>query len=103
MSTRATLLAIDDEAGVLATVERFGQQCGFTVVSHTDARAALAQLREQLTAGAQSLDLDHRIFLHVIEEKLKAALIQRYICCSVGMIPSPRDNSVPGNPSIGSP
>jgi two-component system response regulator HydG len=56
MSTKATLLAIDDEAGVLATVERFGQQCGFKVVSRTDARAALAELSE-LKPDAVLVDL----------------------------------------------
>ena len=44
MSTEATLLAIDDEPGVLAVVERFAQRLGFQVVSRTDARAALAEL-----------------------------------------------------------
>ena len=44
MSTQATLLVIDDEPDVLATVERFAQGFGFTVVSRTDARAALAEL-----------------------------------------------------------
>jgi two-component system, NtrC family, response regulator HydG len=45
MSTEATLLAIDDEPAVLATVDRFAQDFGFTVVSRTNARAALAELR----------------------------------------------------------
>jgi two-component system, NtrC family, response regulator HydG len=44
MSTDATLLAIDDEPGVLAIVDRFAQRFGFKVVSRTDARAALAEL-----------------------------------------------------------
>lgn len=44
MSTEATLLVIDDEPAVLALVARFAQPFGFTVVSRTDARAALAEL-----------------------------------------------------------
>ena len=45
MSTQATLLAIDDEPDVLAIVVQFAQRFGFTVVTRTDARAALAELR----------------------------------------------------------
>ena len=45
MSTQATLLAIDDEPDVLAIVAQFAQRFGFTVVTRTDARAALAELR----------------------------------------------------------
>jgi two-component system response regulator HydG len=45
MSTRATLLAVDDEPDVLAIVVQFAQRFGFTVVTRTDARAALAELR----------------------------------------------------------
>lgn len=44
MGTKPTLLAIDDEPGVLAIVERFAHRFGFNVVSRTDARAALAEL-----------------------------------------------------------
>ena len=44
MSTQATLLAIDDEPGVLAIVAKFARRFGFTVVTRTDARAALAEL-----------------------------------------------------------
>src|SRR3990170_410991 len=44
MSTEATLLVIDDEPAVLALVDRFAQPFGCTVVSRTDARAALAEL-----------------------------------------------------------
>ena len=44
MSSEATLLVIDDEPSVLATVDRFAHGFGFTVVSRTDARAALAEL-----------------------------------------------------------
>jgi two-component system, NtrC family, response regulator HydG len=45
MTTQATLLAIDDEPDVLAIVGQFAQRFGFTVVTRTDARAALAELR----------------------------------------------------------
>jgi two-component system response regulator HydG len=45
MSTAATLLAIDDEPDVLTIVEHFAERFGFTVVSQTDARVALAELR----------------------------------------------------------
>ena len=45
MSTQAALLAIDDEPDVLAIVVQFAQRYGFTVVTRTDARAALAELR----------------------------------------------------------
>jgi len=45
MSTQATLLAIDDEPDVLAIVVQFAKRFGFTVVTRTDARAALAELR----------------------------------------------------------
>jgi two-component system response regulator HydG len=44
MNTEATLLVIDDEPDVLATVDRFAQGFGFRVVSRTDARAALDEL-----------------------------------------------------------
>jgi DNA-binding NtrC family response regulator len=43
-SFHATLLAIDDDRGVLRIVERFAQRYGFKVSSCTDARAALAEL-----------------------------------------------------------
>jgi two-component system response regulator HydG len=45
MLTQATLLVIDDESDVLTIVEQFAQRFGFKVVSRTDARAALAELR----------------------------------------------------------
>ena len=45
MSTHAALLAIDDEPDVLAIVAQFAQRFGFAVVTRTDARAALAELR----------------------------------------------------------
>src|ERR1700730_4914953 len=45
MMTEATLLAIDDEPDVLTIVDQFAQRFGFKVVSRTDARAALAELR----------------------------------------------------------
>ena len=45
MLTEATLLVIDDESDVLTIVEQFAQRFGFKVVSRTDARAALAELR----------------------------------------------------------
>ena len=45
MSTHAALLAIDDEPDVLAIVVQFAQRFGLTVVTRTDARAALAELR----------------------------------------------------------
>ena len=45
MSTQATLLAIDDEPAVLAIVVQFARRFGITVVTRTDARAALAELR----------------------------------------------------------
>src|SRR4029450_12687692 len=44
MTTQAALLAIDDEPDVLAIVVQFAQRFGFTVVTRTDARAALAEL-----------------------------------------------------------
>jgi two-component system response regulator HydG len=44
MNTQATLLVLDDEPDVLATVDRFAQGFGFRVVSRTDARAALDEL-----------------------------------------------------------
>jgi CheY-like chemotaxis protein len=44
MSARPVLLAIDDEPGMLAVVERLARNLGFVVVSRTDARAALAEL-----------------------------------------------------------
>jgi two-component system response regulator AtoC len=44
MTTEATLLVIDDEAVVLAIVDRFARGCGFKVFVRTDARAALAEL-----------------------------------------------------------
>ena len=52
----ATLLAIDDEPDVLAIVVQFAQRFGFTVVTRTDARAALAELRE-LKPDAVLVDL----------------------------------------------
>jgi two-component system response regulator HydG len=45
MLTQPTLLVIDDESDVLTIVEQFAQRFGFKVVSRTDARAALAELR----------------------------------------------------------
>jgi DNA-binding NtrC family response regulator len=45
MSTQPTLLAIDDEADVLVVIRQFAERFGFTVVSRTDARAALEELR----------------------------------------------------------
>jgi two-component system response regulator HydG len=45
MLTQAILLVIDDESAVLTIVEQFAQRFGFKVVSRTDARAALAELR----------------------------------------------------------
>jgi two-component system response regulator HydG len=45
MSTEATLLVIDDEPDVLTIVDQFAQRFGFKVVSRTDARVALAELR----------------------------------------------------------
>ena len=56
MSTQAALLAIDDEPDVLAIVVQFAQRFGFTVVTRTDARAALAELRE-LKPDAVLVDL----------------------------------------------
>jgi two-component system, NtrC family, response regulator HydG len=56
MSTQAALLAIDDEPDVLAIVAQFAQRYGFTVVTRTDARAALAELRE-LKPDAVLVDL----------------------------------------------
>jgi two-component system, NtrC family, response regulator HydG len=45
MSTQPPrLLVIDDEAGMLALIERFAPQAGYEVVGHTSARTALAQL-----------------------------------------------------------
>lgn len=44
MTPDATLLVIDDEPLVSATVERFARSFGFNVVGRTDARAALAEL-----------------------------------------------------------
>lgn len=44
MNSEATLLVIDDEPDVLATVEAFAQGFGFSVVTRTDARSALAEL-----------------------------------------------------------
>jgi DNA-binding NtrC family response regulator len=44
MTNEPTLLAIDDEPGVLAIVDRFAPRFGFKVVSRSDARAALAEL-----------------------------------------------------------
>jgi two-component system response regulator HydG len=44
MKTEATLLVIDDEPEVLATVEKFAQGFGFRVVGRTDARTALDEL-----------------------------------------------------------
>ena len=43
-TTRATLLAIDDEPAILAVVKRFAERMGFAVETRTDARAALAEL-----------------------------------------------------------
>ena len=45
MLTQAILLVIDDESDVLTVVEQFAQRFAFKVVSRTDARAALAELR----------------------------------------------------------
>lgn len=44
MSTEATLLVIDDEPAVVASVERFAERFGFKVVGRTDACAAIAEL-----------------------------------------------------------
>jgi two-component system response regulator HydG len=44
MNTEPTLLAIDDEPGTLAVVDRFARRFGFEVISRTDAPAALAEL-----------------------------------------------------------
>lgn len=44
MNTDPTLLAIDDEPGTLAVVDRFARRFGFEVISRTDAPAALAEL-----------------------------------------------------------
>jgi len=56
MSSHAALLAIDDEPDVLAIVAQFAQRFGFTVVTRTDARAALAELRN-LKPDAVLVDL----------------------------------------------
>ena len=56
MNTQAVLLAIDNEPDVLAIVVQFAQRFGFTVVTRTDARAALAELRE-LKPDAVLVDL----------------------------------------------
>ena len=56
MSTQAALLAIDDEPDVLAIVVQFAERFGFTVVTRTDARAALAELRD-LKPDAVLIDL----------------------------------------------
>lgn len=45
MSTEPTLLVIDDEPAVLTIVERFARGFGIEVVTRTDARQALADLR----------------------------------------------------------
>jgi DNA-binding NtrC family response regulator len=44
MNAQPTLLVIDDEPSVLATVERFARSLGFTVVSRSNAPAALDEL-----------------------------------------------------------
>jgi DNA-binding NtrC family response regulator len=44
VDTKTTLLAIDDEPGVLGFIERFAQRYGVRVVSRTDVRAALAEV-----------------------------------------------------------
>jgi two-component system response regulator HydG len=44
MSGEATLLVVDDEPVVFATIDRFAQGFGFKVVGRTDGRAALAEL-----------------------------------------------------------
>jgi two-component system, NtrC family, response regulator HydG len=44
MNSEATLLVIDDEPEVLATVDGFAQGFGFSVVTRMDARSALAEL-----------------------------------------------------------
>jgi two-component system, NtrC family, response regulator HydG len=43
---RPTLLAVDDEPGVLALIERFATGLGFNVVCHTGGRRALALISE---------------------------------------------------------
>jgi DNA-binding NtrC family response regulator len=45
MTSQPTLLVIDDEPGVLVVIERFASARGFTVVTRSDARAALAEVR----------------------------------------------------------
>jgi CheY-like chemotaxis protein len=44
MTPEPTLLVIDDEPGVVATVDRFAHGFGVTVISRSDARAAVAEL-----------------------------------------------------------
>ena len=56
MSAGATLLAIDDEPGILAMVDRFAQRFGFEVVTRTDARAGLAEM-PALKPAAVMVDL----------------------------------------------
>jgi two-component system, NtrC family, response regulator HydG len=55
-AARATLLAIDDEPDVLTIVVQFAKRFGFTVMTRTDARAALAELPE-LKPDAVLVDL----------------------------------------------
>ena len=56
MSAHATLLAIDDEPDVLVVIGQFARRFGFTVVTRTDARAAIKELRD-LKPDAVIVDL----------------------------------------------
>ena len=53
---RPTLLAIDDEPGMLALVEQFANGLNFNVVCHTEGSKALAQVAE-LRPDAVLVDL----------------------------------------------
>jgi DNA-binding NtrC family response regulator len=48
----ATLLVVDDDAGVVSVIERFAEDMGFTVVHETDGRAALESLPYTKPDGA---------------------------------------------------
>ena len=56
MPRRPSLLAIDDQPGILSLVERFGRRHGFDVTCRTDARKALGELAD-LKPDAVILDL----------------------------------------------
>ena len=68
----ATLLVIDDDPGVLGLMEQFASGFGFEVVTRTDARAALAEIRvlkpDAVLVDLRMPDVNGLDVLHAIKE-----------------------------------